>query len=233
MKKFISIFMILILSALLSVGCSKKADPDSEIPPEGSASQEADPSKQDSKKADSKEADSDKEAKPVDVTKLLSNPYNELFKSGKYFLKYEGVVDFDPQDMYSTVTIANDGNRFLWVIEAGDSKSHLITIGDQTSMLDDASKTYMVGTMSNKEASLLNVESLEYVESGKEVIDEKKMVYEEYKYDIGTLRYYFYKKELYSIVNTNPIESVNMKIIEFSENVTEEMFTIPDGYKKI
>ncbi|MGB5823452.1 MAG: hypothetical protein WBH44_05225 [Proteocatella sp.] len=233
MKRFISIFMILILSAILFAGCSKKNDAKSPVSPEEAASQEAISNKPDSKETLPEETDSDKEKKPVDVSRLMSNKYNELFKSGKYLLKYEGVVDFDPQDIYSTVTIANDGGKSLWIIEAEDSKSHLLTIGNDTSMIDDASKTYMVGTMSNMDSSIINISSLEFVKSEKEVIDDKKMVYEEYKYDIGTLRYYFYKKELYCIVNTNPIESVNMKIIEFSENVTEEMFAIPDGYKEV
>lgn len=229
MKKLISISIILIFSMLLVTGCSKKSDVSAEVSAKEVASEETAP-----EETVSEETDTNTEEKPeVDVSKLKSNPYTELFKSGKYLLKFEGVVDFDPDDIRSDVTIANDGERSLIIIEAEGSKSHILTIGDTSNMIDDASKSYMVGTISNKESSFINAESLEYVKSGEETIDGIEMTYEEYKYDIGSLKYYFNKKELYSIVNTNPMESVNMKIIEFSANVTEDMFTIPAGYKEV
>lgn len=169
----------------------------------------------------------------VDVTKLESYPYNELFKSGKYVLKYEGRLDLDPQDTRSNVTLAVDGENLLWIAEAEGSKIHVLTLGDQSYMIDDASKSYISGTMSNKESSVINGESLEYTGSGNEILYGKEMTYDEYKYDIGTLKYYFYKDELFAIKNDNPIESTVMNIVEFSADVTEDMFTLPSDYTGI
>lgn len=166
----------------------------------------------------------------VDVTTLSSYPYNELFKSGKYLLKYQGYVDMDPEGTHADVTLAVDGENLLWTTEADGSKSKVLINGDAAYMIDDVSKTYMTGTMSNKEASLINGSSLEYVGSGTETFYGKEMTYDEYNYDIGTLKYYFFKDELFAIKNDNPIESTVMNIIEFSANVTEDMFTLPSGY---
>ena len=178
----------------------------------------------------------DSEAEQVDTSKLLSNPYVELLKSGRYVLKFRGVVDLDPEDIFSDVTIAREGENSLWIIQAEGSKSHIITKGDTAFMVDDESHSYITGTMSNMDTSMINGESLSFSSEGEEIIDGRTMKYEEYSYDIGKLKFFFDTEDdekLHAVLNTNPVETVMMEITEFSENVTPDMFEVPEGYSGI
>lgn len=166
----------------------------------------------------------------VDVTTLPSYQYNELFKSGKYIIKYEGNVTLASGDIDATVTMAQDGANMLLVEESNGSKSQVLTIGDKSYIIDDVSKSYIEGTISNKEMSIINFGSLEYSGSGTETLYGKEMSYDEYTYDIGTLKYYFFKEELFAIKNDSEIENTTMNIIQFSGDVTEDMFKLPEGY---
>ena len=151
-------------------------------------------------------------------------------------LKFRGVVDLDPEDIFSDVTIASEGENSLWIIQAEGSKSHIITKGDTAFMVDDESHSYITGTMSNMETSMINGESLKFSSEGEEIIDGRTMKYEEYSYDIGKLKFFFDTeddKKLHAVLNTNPVETVMMEITEFSENVTPDMFEVPEGYSGI
>lgn len=166
----------------------------------------------------------------VDVTTLPSYQYNEFLKSGKYIIKYQGNMTLASGNIDATVTMAQNGTNLLLMAEAGDSKSHILTLGDTSYIIDDVSKSYIEGTMSNKEMSIIDVGSLEYAGSGTETLYGKEMTYDEYTYDIGTLKYYFFKEELFAVKNDNSAENTMMNIIEFSGDVTEDMFKLPEGY---
>ena len=145
-------------------------------------------------------------------------------------------MDLDPEDIFSDVTIAREGENSLWIIQAEGSKSHIITKGDTAFMIDEESRSYITGTMSNMETSIINGESLEFSSEGEEIIDGRTMKYEEYSYDIGKLKFFFDTeddKKLHAVLNTNPVETVMMEITEFSENVTPDMFEVPEGYSGI
>lgn len=233
MKKFIYILILVLITIFSVTGCNKDKSA-----PENPAT--ADTVAEGAVTADSASEDSsakkDDEVPEIDTSKLLSNSYAQLFKSGNYLLKFRGVVDLDPDDIFSEVTFAREGDNALWIIEAEGSKSHIVTKGDAAFMIDEASKSYITGTISNMETSLINGESLVYSSEGEEIINGMRMIYEEYTYDIGTLKFFFNKedkKKLYAILNTNPVETVMMEITEFSENITPDMFEIPAGYKEI
>lgn len=216
MKKFIYILILILITIFSVAGCNKGGDS--------------------TEKPAAEDIDTEDTVPEIDTSKLVSNPYVELFKSGNYLLKFKGVVDLDPEDIFSNVTFAMQGENGLWIIEAEDSKSHIITKGDTAFMIDQESKSYITGTISNMETSLINGESLVYSSEGEEIINGMRMIYEEYTYDIGTLKFFFNKedkKKLYAILNTNPVETVMMEIIELSENVTPDMFELPEGYSGI
>ena len=166
----------------------------------------------------------------VDITTLPSYQYNEILKSGKYIIKYEGNMTLASGDIAVTMTMAQNGTNLLLVAESGSSKSHILTLGDTSYIIDDVSKSYIEGTMSNKEMSIINVGSLKYNGSGNETLYGKEMTYDEYTYDIGTLKYYFFKDELFAVKNDSSAENTMMNIIEFSGDVSEDMFKLPEGY---
>lgn len=222
MKKILYILMIIFTMSISLTGCGKD-----DAASENQVSE--DPASEDATSEDS-------EAEQVDTSKLLSNPYVELLKSGRYVLRFKGVVDLDPDDIFSDVTIAREGENSLWIIEAEGSKSHIITKGDTAFMIDEESRSYITGTMSNMETSMINGESLKFSSEGEEIIDGRTMKYEEYSYDIGKLKFFFDTEDdekLHAVLNTNPVETVMMEITEFSENVTPDMFEIPEGYSGI
>lgn len=227
MKKILYVLMIILTMSLSLAGCSKDDAASENQVSEDAASEDA---------ISGETAPEDSEAEQVDTSKLLSNPYVELLKSGRYVLKFRGVVDLDPEDIFSDVTIAREGENSLWIIQAEGSKSHIITKGDTAFMVDDESRSYITGTMSNMETSMINGESLEFSSEGEEIIDGRTMKYEEYSYDIGKLKFFFDTeddKKLHAVLNTNPVETVMMEITEFSENVTPDMFEVPEGYSGI
>ena len=227
MKKILYFLMIILTMSLSLAGCSKD-----DAATENQVSEDA--SSEDAISGETTSEDS--EAEQIDTSKLLSNPYVELLKSGRYVLKFRGVVDLDPEDIFSDVTIASEGENSLWIIQAEGSKSHIITKGDTAFMVDDESHSYITGTMSNMETSMINGESLKFSSEGEEIIDGRTMKYEEYSYDIGKLKFFFDTeddKKLHAVLNTNPVETVMMEITEFSENVTPDMFEVPEGYSGI
>ena len=227
MKKILYVLMIILTMSLSLAGCSKDDAASENQVSEDAASEDA---------ISGETAPEDSEAEQVDTSKLLSNPYVELLKSGRYVLKFRGVVDLDPEDIFSDVTIAREGENSLWIIQAEGSKSHIITKGDTAFMVDDESHSYITGTMSNIETSMINGESLKFNSEGEEIIDGRSMKYEEYSYDIGKLKFFFDTeddKKLHAVLNTNPVETVMMEITEFSENVTPDMFEVPEGYSGI
>lgn len=227
MKKILYFLMIILTMSLSLAGCSKDDAATENQVSEDAASEDA---------ISGETTSEDSEAEQVDTSKLLSNPYVELLKSGRYVLKFRGVVDLDPEDIFSDVTIAREGENSLWIIQAEGSKSHIITKGDTAFMVDDESHSYITGTMSNMETSMINGESLKFSSEGEEIIDGRTMKYEEYSYDIGKLKFFFDTeddKKLHAVLNTNPVETVMMEITEFSENVTPDMFEVPEGYSGI
>ena len=227
MKKILYFLMIILTMSLSLAGCSKDDAATENQVSEDASSEDA---------ISGETAPEDSEAEQIDTSKLLSNPYVELLKSGRYVLKFRGVVDLDPEDIFSDVTIAREGENSLWIIQAEGSKSHIITKGDTAFMVDDESHSYITGTMSNMETSMINGESLKFSSEGEEIIDGRTMKYEEYSYDIGKLKFFFDTeddKKLHAVLNTNPVETVMMEITEFSENVTPDMFEVPEGYSGI
>ena len=227
MKKILYVLMIILTMSLSLAGCSKDDAASENQVSEDAASEDA---------ISGETTSEDSEAEQIDTSKLLSNPYVELLKSGRYVLKFRGVVDLDPEDIFSDVTIAREGENSLWIIQAEGSKSHIITKGDTAFMVDDESHSYITGTMSNMETSMINGESLKFSSEGEEIIDGRTMKYEEYSYDIGKLKFFFDTeddKKLHAVLNTNPVETVMMEITEFSENVTPDMFEVPEGYSGI
>ena len=227
MKKILYVLMIILTMSLSLAGCSKDDAASENQVSEDAASEDA---------ISGETTSEDSEAEQIDTSKLLSNPYVELLKSGRYVLKFRGVVDLDPEDIFSDVTIAREGENSLWIIQAEGSKSHIITKGDTAFMVDDESHSYITGTMSNMETSMINGESLKFSTEGEEIIDGRTMKYEEYSYDIGKLKFFFDTeddKKLHAVLNTNPVETVMMEITEFSENVTPDMFEVPEGYSGI
>ena len=227
MKKILYFLMIILTMSLSLAGCSKDDAATENQVSEDAASEDA---------ISGETTSEDSEAEQIDTSKLLSNPYVELLKSGRYVLKFRGVVDLDPEDIFSDVTIAREGENSLWIIQAEGSKSHIITKGDTAFMIDDESHSYITGTMSNMETSMINGESLKFSSEGEEIIDGRTMKYEEYSYDIGKLKFFFDTeddKKLHAVLNTNPVETVMMEITEFSENVTPDMFEVPEGYSGI
>ena len=227
MKKILYVLMIILTMSLSLAGCSKDDAATENQVSEDAASEDA---------ISGETTSEDSEAEQIDTSKLLSNPYVELLKSGRYVLKFRGVVDLDPEDIFSDVTIAREGENSLWIIQAEGSKSHIITKGDTAFMVDDESHSYITGTMSNMETSMINGESLKFSSEGEEIIDGRTMKYEEYSYDIGKLKFFFDTeddKKLHAVLNTNPVETVMMEITEFSENVTPDMFEVPEGYSGI
>lgn len=166
------------------------------------------------------------------LVRLLSSDYTDLMNSGKYFLKYKGKITVGDMDGEATVIFAMDGDKSSSIMEFNGMKTRTISINKKTYIFDDDSKTYFINTVYTGTDEPMPVpENIEYLGSGKETINGKDLVYEEYNSDVGKIKYYFDDSGLFAISSINNDASIFMEILELSGKVTDDMFKIPSDYK--
>lgn len=171
-----------------------------------------------------------------EMGELLSKSFADIMKSGKYFMKYKTEIKSEGSVMNAEITVATDTKRTSSTMVTDMMTMRTLFTEGKIYTIDDNTKTYMVlevpeGSNENKEDDL-NIDStgLEYVGKGKDTLNGKVLDYEEYKVEGGTLRYYFEGKNLYAIVSQEGANQMIMEVIEFNDNVTEDMLSIPSGY---
>lgn len=219
MKRFISVLIISIIVIFASSGCSSNTgDPDDDSK-DNAPSEEVVPDETDDSKSN-------------DMGELLSGDYAELMKSGKYFLKYKGSMSSENVSTEAIVTFAADGDKSSAIMEFQGMKTRIITINKKAYVLDDENKTYFINPVYDEnDNTIISSEAMEYLGNGKETVNGKDLVYEEYDSDTGKIKYYFDDEKLYGISSYNSDSSVFMEILELSDNVDDAMFRIPSDYK--
>lgn len=231
MKKLLTVLAAILLIMALLAGCGGSDEPAAE---DGTvAEQESDSGSE----ADEEETSA---AAGMPEGKRLAGLYQDMMKSGKYYMKYEAwtvpieAADAEPQ-LAMIISIAFDGDDSDTMIESeGMGSFRNLSLNGVTYMINDADKTYIEMPETDEESAegldLLTSEDLELVDTGKDVVLGVTMSYEEYESGGETLRYYFDGDELYAFVVHDALGDLVMKVIELSDKIPSEMLKMPAGY---
>ncbi len=172
---------------------------------------------------------------------LLGEKYQKLFESGTYLMKF---TTDDPEMPYEVTTAFKNGNLYFDTTVEG--------MACQVIYLSEKKEGYMVvptlrmyctlpeDMMADMSSTMISAEGeanavYEDVETYDVVIGDKKCVAENYKYDDGTGKiYYFYNENLVRMdfVEEDGTTTV-YSISAISSDVPDSYFTLPKGYMKI
>ncbi|MGB5823451.1 MAG: hypothetical protein WBH44_05220 [Proteocatella sp.] len=218
MKRLISIFIVFIVVIFSITACT--GDP-------VSSDDEAD-----DKTYDEVLPDSGDYSQKGETGSLLSSGYADIINSGRYFLRYKGTINSGSITSDAVVTFAADGDKSSAIMEFSGMKTRVITINKKAYVLDDENKTYFINPVYDaNDDPMLVPGNMKYLGSGNEIINGKNLVYEEYSSISGEFRYYFDGSKLYGMSSKNQNTNVFIEILEFSGNVSDDMFRIPSDYK--
>jgi hypothetical protein len=170
------------------------------------------------------------ETKPGEYVPVMLNEY---ISKGTYYMKQKTTED----GKEVVFEVALDGNKAAKKDSTGtkviEGETLYYVIPDQklvlTSLVDKS--------MKEEFTSIINVKTEEeakaaFVSTGQEKIKDTEYTYEEYKNHEGKLvRYYFDSKTIRYIKQINDDGTDKLiEILEFSANIPDGFFNVPDGY---
>lgn len=161
---------------------------------------------------------------------LLSSTYAQLMRSGRYLMHYRGAVTAEGVTMEMECTLAVDGDTISNTMTTEGMTARTLYLEDTVYSIDDASKTYRKLDIPRDDFDSSFDAELEYVGKGSATVNGREMDYEEYRIEDGTLRFYFDGKTLYAIVTQTEDGEAIMEILELSDQVPDDMLTLPVGY---
>lgn len=223
MKKFVSCVLTILVVAVLSTGCGNSKD-----------------AANTSGAAGSTQAGSQASATNGNLGDRLSATYADMMKSGKYYMKYKTSMDIEGQKMEVEASMAVSGEDMALSTKGSGYEANIIVKNNKSYMVDHQNKTVMLladnanqqGT--NQEGSQdINTDGIVYSSSGTGSFKGKTLPYEEYSTSDGKIRYYFDGKKLCGVEVTAQGSTIQMEILEMSNNVSDSMFEIPASYTKL
>lgn len=162
----------------------------------------------------------------------LSTVYADMMKNNKYLMKYKVTSESDGQSMEIEATLAVSGDNMAITSTVNGMKTTIISKDNKTYMVNHSEKTILEMPQGNASGNAMDnkieTDGLTYMSSGLE----NGLVYEKYSTAEGTLKYYFDGKKLVKIAFESKGQTMVMKIIEMSNNVSDSMFELPANYEK-
>lgn len=148
-------------------------------------------------------------------------------------------ISHEIDGVVSNITVETLGEKYHYSVESGDmSFSTQIFDGENTYIIDDETKTYVVGLVNagGIDAFLLADDEMDsFTSSGTEEIDGKEYIYEEYVVmDIPT-RYYFNEvgEVAYYSMNLGDEITIMELTVDFADETDESVFAVPSDYTEI
>jgi hypothetical protein len=223
MKKIISCALAILMVAVLSTGCGNSKEAANTSGAAGSA-----------------QSGNQSSATPGNLGDKLSATYADMMKSGKYYMKYKTSMDIEGQKMEVEASMAVSGEDMALSTKGSGYEANIIVKNNKSYMVDHQNKTVMLlaenanQTGSSPEDNQdINTDGIVYSSSGTGSFKGKTLPYEEYSTSDGKIRYYFDGKKLYGIEVIAQGATVQMEILEMSNNVSDSMFEIPASYTKL
>ena len=223
MKKILAILLVLTLAlAMAMTGCGSDGASDAD-------QTDAEQRGQTEETAGTEDVDTG------GMGELLSSAYVDMMKNKEYLMTKKATMNFEGQAMEMEATVAVKGDDMAITSSGEGFESTTIVKGDTIYMVDHAGKTVTSftqpqGQPSATDMGTFDAEGITYVGTG----SEDGLVFEEYQTDDYNIKYYFDGKDLVKIALFNGDEkSMEMEILEMSNNVPADMFEIPAGYQQI
>lgn len=223
MKRIISCVLAILIVAVLSTGCGNSKEAANTSGAAGSA-----------------QSGTQSSAAPANLGDRLSATYADMMKSGKYYMKYKTTMDVEGQKAEVEASMAVSGEDMALSTKGSGYEANIIVKNNKSYMVDHQNKTVMLlaenanQTSNSQENSQdINTDGITYLSSGTGSFKGKTLPYEEYSTSDGKIRYYFDGKKLYGIEVISQGATMQMEILEMSNNVSDSMFEIPASYTKL
>lgn len=237
MKKQFLVFMAIMLAVSLLAGCAgTSGQPSNTAQPSGTSPQASPPAsgQQQTPSVPSAPQESSGGAATDGMSGKLADAYIGMFSSGTYYMKYRTSQEIEGGKMDAVLEMAVNG---------GDSAMITETEGMSMHMIFKENKMYMV---SHEEKTVMVMQANPSQQGGGDTFPESGFVfkgdgtaelfgtprpYEEYGTDSGDVRFFFDGGKLAGFESSAEGMTVQMEILEMSENIPAGMFDIPDGYE--
>lgn len=237
MKRIYSIISILLVLTLLMVGCSTE-EPEANQPEVQQATQ-SDIDKVDSENPIEEVDEEQPEEVDEPDEEIYSTRLIEMMQSKHYTMKMNTIVNMEGRQIeVQTTTVVADGQSAT-TIESDEVSMTTILKDDKAYVIMHDQKMILVAPMSESieeaESGLdeIDFEKLEYLGKGKAIFLGNERNYEEYKVDVGIVRYYFDGKELDGMEIISDDASTIMDIQFYSNDVDMSVFELPKDYMQI
>lgn len=228
MKK-ISLVLLLLSLLLIISACSNEEEPAIIAEPaENLVAEES-----------AEEPDEDTNEDTDIISNRLSETYVDMMKNESYTMKYNTHMAFEGEEIEASVRMAISEGKTAFQTIMEDVNSSTVMQDEKAYFIDHESQTVMVMPFSQNDIvedgpQVTNIEAdtLEYVGSGTGEFLGETMSYEEYT-SSGQDRifYYFDGDDLIGMETVFEDGSVTMIIEEFTDQVDESMFEIPEDYQ--
>ena len=175
-------------------------------------------------------SDKENNGAPTEVSDRLSASYADMMKNGKFSIHYKTTITADGQSFDADITSVTDGSNVSNIIIMNGITNHTMIIDGTVYSLNDENKTYSKMEIPNMGTDILDAGNMEYAGDGKETINGKKLEYEEYTIDGGSMRYYFDGTKLYGMSQKSEDGEMFMEIIEITDKIPSDALSIPSDY---
>lgn len=172
------------------------------------------------------------------VLDRLSATYVDMMKNESYTMRYKTTMNFEGEEVESNVSMSLSEGRMAFETIMEDVHSATVMQDEKAYFIDHSSQTVMVMPFAQDDIiedgpQVHNIEAdtLEYVGSGNKEFFGESMSYEEYASGDGTIFYYFDDGELVGMEMIFGDGTVTMIIEEFTDQVDESIFEIPEDYQ--
>lgn len=228
MKK-ISLVMLLLSLLLIISACSNEGEPATTAEPSDNVVTE-----------ESIEESEDDTSKNTDVVSdRLSAAYVDMMKSESYTMKYRTYLDFEGEEVEANVSMFISKGRMAFQTIMENVNTITVMQDEKAYFIDHETQTVMIMPFSQNDivedgpqVHNIETETMEYVGSGTGEFLGETMNYEEYTSSgQDRILYYFDGDELIGMEMFFENGSVVMIIEEFTDQVDESMFEIPEDYQ--
>ena len=251
MKNIYKMIGLLIVLTLIMVGCSSE-DPDSV------ESEVEEPAQSQEDIAEEVEEPEEEVTSDGSSPEIKSKVLRDIMNMNRYTMKVKNMSTFQGKDLEIDATHVVADGQFATITEVeGGDVINIIKDG-KFYMVLDSEKTIIVQEYEDEEDLIGNEEypreneeifpsDLKYIGKGKDTFLGNQRSYEEYKIDMGTIRYYFDGNELDGMMTTVNMgelmdddedmefedSSFIMDVKSISKDVDMSVFELPEDYQVI
>lgn len=247
MKRIDLIIVLVLVLGLLLVGCTS-AEPEVKE----TNSQEIDQADVDTVKSqdpiiveqnEEKEEESDEEQSETEEVKetdpeIFSGKLIQMMKSKHYTMKMNTIVKMEGKQFEVQTTTVVNGDESATTMKADELYMTTILKGGKAYVVMHDQKMILVSPIPDMEEEEIGLEEIdfskvEYLGKGKGMFLGNERNYEEYKVDVGTVRYYFDGKDLDGMEIIADEGTTIMDVEFYSEDVDESVFELPKDYMQL